>query len=433
MTEPKICSIVKNLDPARVMERCSGGMKDAENNMNMLKEGARRAEVLSLKQVETFTNFAEYMFLDPKAIRRKTGSSEVAETLKGFTVQDPYELCFALYYLIDTGDDAPWLIMSGSMVMGYCRHMLPWHLPEMDDCSGNGWDGWDKGIPFNRSGWLEHGYAEDSADFLHERHNDCNLAQIIYRMSRCVVPAGVHPFDEDRKHLEAEGMDEATARNVTETADLLFLSNFRGQFWLPDPLERNVNETEDAEETEKVEGNDPADEIEKLKRELSDALKQIKSYRNALAIASQNADSERAKYEYELKKLRMEHRELADLRELVFNQEAKNPERMEKVEKRYSYPYETRKRTVVFGGHDSFLRAFRPMFENVRFVDAGNVTYSPEIIRNADVVWIQKNCISHPQYWSIVKNCKRSGVQIRYFGFASAEKCAEQLITEDLR
>ena len=46
---------------------------------------------------------------------------------------------------------------------------------------------------------------------------------------------------------------------------------------------------------------------------------------------------------------------------------------------------------------------------------------------------MQNNCISHPQYWSIVKNCKLAGVQMRYFGYASAEKCAEQLVTEDLR
>ena len=48
-----------------------------------------------------------------------------------------------------------------------------------------------------------------------------------------------------------------------------------------------------------------------------------------------------------------------------------------------------------------------------------------------DVVWIQNNCISHPQFWSIVKNCKLAGVQMRYFAFASAEKCAEQLVDWD--
>ena len=59
------------------------------------------------------------------------------------------------------------------------------------------------------------------------------------------------------------------------------------------------------------------------------------------------------------------------------------------------------------------------------------MAFSPEIIRNADIVWIQNNCISHSQYWSIVKNCKQAGVQMRYFTHASAEKCAKQLVKED--
>ena len=178
---------------------------------------------------------------------------------------------------------------------------------------------------------------------------------------------------------------------------------------------------------------DPATENERLKQELDSLKKQLKSVKNTLALTMQESNQERTRLERELKTLRMEHRELADLRELVFNREADNQEKLEKVTTQYDYPYETRKRTVVFGGHDSFLRAFRPMFTNVRFVDAGYMSYSPDIIRNADVVWIQNNCISHPQYWSIVKNCKQSGVQMRYFGFASAEKCAEQLVTEDLK
>ena len=165
---------------------------------------------------------------------------------------------------------------------------------------------------------------------------------------------------------------------------------------------------------------------------LERARKEIKNLKKALSEISREAEDKEARYELELKSLRMEHRELADLRELVFNRE-QDQRKVEKVEKQYSFPYSNRKRTVVFGGHDSFLRALRPMLPDVRFVDADNMTYSPEIIRNAEVVWIQNNCISHPQYWSIVKNCKLAGVQMRYFAFASAGKCAEQLVEWDLK
>lgn len=171
----------------------------------------------------------------------------------------------------------------------------------------------------------------------------------------------------------------------------------------------------------------------RLLSELDAAKKQIKSLRSTLAQTRQELGSERAKNERDLKTYRLEHRELADLRELVFNREldAKEQERREKPEKQYAFPYETKKRTVVFGGHDSFLRAIKPLLPDVKYVDARNLTYSPEIIRKADVVWIQNNCISHSQYWSIVKNCKLAGVQMRYFAFASAEKCARQLVDED--
>ena len=88
---------------------------------------------------------------------------------------------------------------------------------------------------------------------------------------------------------------------------------------------------------------------------------------------------------------------------------------------------------MIFGGHDTFLKAIKPMLPTVKFVDAGNLAFNPEIIRNADVVWIQNNCISHSQYWAIVRNCKQAGVQMRYFGYAGAEKCAEQLVEWDGR
>ena len=128
----------------------------------------------------------------------------------------------------------------------------------------------------------------------------------------------------------------------------------------------------------------------------------------------------------------MEHRELADLRQLVFNiQTLADDGDGVKTENIVAYPYETQRRTVVFGGHDSFLKVIKPLLPTVRFVDTENVSFNPEIIRHADVVWIQNNCISHPQYWNIVKYCKLAGVQLRYFAFASAEKCAEQLATED--
>lgn len=447
---------------------------------------ARRGEELIERDHDYTRNFDLFLLMDKKQIRRETGSREVAEALEGFRIEDPYELCFALFYLLDTGDDAPWLMRSGCALMFCACDMLPWRSWK-EDWDDEDWDSWFDGMQYNRNGWLDRGPVPDQIDFYHEKHGGKNLAQIIYGMCRGVVPTGLHPFEADRQQLIEEGMDEDKARKIADIAELMFLHSFQARQQRPGESafdwERFENgDDEDVEIAPEVAhatapeaaANEPqvqadrpqiklggywgkvaaghgmevaeADrsnteaateseaskaELEQVKAELAEARKQIKGLRTALNNEKHTADADRAKYEHELRSLRMEHRELADLRSLVFNREAENPARLEKVEKQYAYPYETRKRTVVFGGHDTFLKAIKPMLPTVKFVDASNMTYSADIIRNADVVWVQNNCISHSQFWNIVKNCKLAEVQMRYFGFASAEKCAEQLVTED--
>ena len=430
---------------------------------------AVRARELNHRFFDYVLNFDRYLWMDRKAVRRETGSRDVAEAMEGFTVADPYQLCFALFYLMDTDDDAPWLMRSGSSLMLYALRMLPWYM-EQEDWDDEKWDDWYDGFHYNRNCWMQEDRPEEQIDFYHEMHNGRNLAQVIYDLCRTVVPTGLHPFEKDREQLVAEGMDENLARKITDTAEILFLYEFQAKqmaeydlSWeeerdtVSEPAEQKSAEKEFTEEQKSAEQPRPGgywarmmgkpveedlstvpeaeekEDTSALKAELDAAKVQLKSLRNALAVTKQNANNERAKYEHELKALRMEHRELADLRELVFNSELSEEEqrRREQPVKNYSYPYSTRKRTVVFGGHDSFLRAIKPMLPDVRFVDAGKLTYSSEVIRNSDVVWIQNNCISHPQFWSIVKNCKLAGVQMRYFGFASAEKCAEQLVEWD--
>lgn len=141
-----------------------------------------------------------------------------------------------------------------------------------------------------------------------------------------------------------------------------------------------------------------------------------------------NVEEELSQTARELKLLRMEHRELADLRELVFNQEN---DVSGNLPAEISYPYLTQKRTVIFGGHENFLKFIRPKFPDIKFVDTINYGFDPAIVKNADVVWVQTNCIAHAQYGNIVKITRRYGIQLRYFVYASVEKCAEQVVRED--
>ena len=53
-------------------------------------------------------------------------------------------------------------------------------------------------------------------------------------------------------------------------------------------------------------------------------------------------------------------------------------------------------------------------------------------IRGADVVWIQPNALSHKYYYRIIDAARKNDIQVRYFGFASAKKCAGQLSLDEL-
>ena len=449
------------LEEKRIISMQDPGMAGPVRRMPERETGEKHAEILrerfDLEEKKTAyeLHFDDYLQMDRRTLRRETGSLNIPDILQGFTVEDPFELCFALFYLVDHGDDAPWLMHTGSSLMEYCRKMLPWY-EDKADWDDDRWEAWLEGMQYNQSGWLEREKEPEAIDWLHEKHNGKNLAQIVYGLSRGVVPIGLHPFTSERDQLIAEGMQEGTARRITDMAEMLFLQGFRaGQFRFTPWDAAEGDDEEEVKQEEETQADAPvrlggywgkiaaaqgvelekpkdssayAEEISDLKEELSLARKQIKDLQGRLAQEKRSADHERAKAERELKSLRMEHRELADLRTLVFNREN---EVRETPERGYAYPYETRKRTIVFGGHDTFLKALKPMLPGVRFVDAENMTFSPELIRNAEVIWVQTNCISHPQYWNIVKQCKLSGVQLRYFGFASAEKCAEQLVEWD--
>ena len=121
--------------------------------------------------------------------------------------------------------------------------------------------------------------------------------------------------------------------------------------------------------------------------------------------------------------------ELTDLRGLVFHQQ-ENMYFDNKPDDQISFPYHTQNRIVAFGGHETWSREMRPKLPDVRFVDR---TMGPnaDMIRRADVVWIQTNAISHGYYYKIIDEVRKYDVRVRYFSYASAQKCAEQIVADE--
>ena len=58
---------------------------------------------------------------------------------------------------------------------------------------------------------------------------------------------------------------------------------------------------------------------------------------------------------------------------------------------------------------------------------------SPDLIRAADVIWIQSNALPHAFFYKIINVARSNNKRVRYFATASATKCAMQVVDEDRR
>ena len=94
------------------------------------------------------------------------------------------------------------------------------------------------------------------------------------------------------------------------------------------------------------------------------------------------------------------------------------------------FPYQARQRTVVFGGSDNWLKAIRPLLPGVNFIRR-DISPSADLIRRADIVWIQTNYIAHSYYYKVAEIARNSDVPIRYFTCTNAARCAERLAAAD--
>ena len=179
------------------------------------------------------------------------------------------------------------------------------------------------------------------------------------------------------------------------------------------------------------EDTDAAMSPEALQEKTALLQQEVDQLRHALHEAGREVREVKKQQEAADRKSALERQELADLRELIFHQqegtftdETPSPE--------IRFPCHTTQRIVVFGGHDSWAREIKPKLPDVRFVDR-TVIPNAQLIRNSDVIWIQTNALSHAYYYKIIEEIRKYDIPLRYFSYASATKCAEQIVQQDMQ
>ena len=382
-------------------------------------------------------------YVRQKECEEKYGK-EVAAAMKPFLISDPYEICFALLWLIENGSDLPWLYGPGCGMMQEVVESLPWGVIEYDEFDDPVWSPEDvdageqvssdsqekQNTPARQSpipDWYERKYVSKNEDELFTFNR--SLAQIVYEETGCIMPRDMNKYADRLRAIKDYGV------KGKDSMALLYLFSALSQ------ARRQAPAFNLSDDVDLLYGNGL---VEKQTQqpltydELSDRLKQALEENKRLRTSLHESERSSREIKKELSTIRdtagLEHRELADLRELVFNREsAPEQELSEDAGSDSAFPYEVGRNTVVFGGHETWLKAIRPMLTgNIRFIDKDMKNFDISIIRNADILWIQQNAVSHNQYYRIIDAARSYQKPVRYFTYASAAKCASQVMNEDI-
>ena len=368
-------------------------------------------------------DFWSYFHMSKEELMKKSIPEEICNEIISFDIANPFAYCFALIHLIDLDDNAPWLLYSGCLLMIYVYGKLPW---------GDITDSNNMKCIYGRSGrqWLpEYGVTEKEVyenkqnfyDYYNHRVNGLNLAQILYRSSEVVLPYDVPVYPDVALKFLRGNEDLTLEYYVAAATGLLKVRKVNGEL----PKEKE-EETKD----ESVDVQDLQDQIQKLRAELDAKEEENKKVKSQLNDAVRTAHKAEDRLKEAVDSFKNDKRELSDLREYVFNAENEIEETIKDNAEEVTYPYKLQKNMVVFGGHDTFINVMKANFPDLKFYESrGNV--KSDIVKNADIIWVQPNCISHPQYWNAIRYAKSYNKPIRYFVAAGTERCSRQMIEAD--
>lgn len=343
------------------------------------------------------------------ADKHKAFTPAVCQVWEDFQIASPYELCFAVLYLIEQGADLPWIYGINSNLLGFCANALPWcNITDLDVDAD--WELPEPAEPYDEESYsLYNTYFVDRTGQKIDYATRYNLPQIIYGRSGYLLPRTVYEEDKTRRWLERFDLLASPLASIAlSTIDLT--SNHARRTHISAPTVETADEIPDPQELMKRIQELEA-ERKALRQEAHDAASEAKQLREQLSTMEATAGRDR--------------QELADLRELAFSISSEEQETESHCT--IDFPKHTTRNILVFGGHPSWYNEIRQKLPDVRYY-RHEAKPDRQMIRNADEIWFQPNALSHKLYDAVTDCAAGHAIPIRYFRYASASKCAEQLI-----
>ena len=404
-------------------------MEDLARSSDPLRKADRRSELPEIY----FLLLAPDLICHPQSrIQEEFHSRKAAELLAGYGTSIPYELC-AAYLLLEREEDALASLNALTAVVMICalRH-LPWAQDDFGARAGL----FEEGVPDYR---LQYEYCEEPVEDGEEPLDlewRLSETQLFFLATGVVLPRSRIPSDKLRRWFIRQGVEEQRARELAWAAFMAYFSESEGDGWkdidlFDDDGGDDESVPEEPAQDEPVGSSETVPHSGALEKQNQALARQVKELRVALHDAERTSSRLREQLRDAKQSWEVDRSELAHLRETLYRLRAEEDTATEDSGPLMELPWQVKRRVVVYGGHDSWRKAVKPLLPGARFYDREELT-DLNTVRGADVVWLQVNAMSHKYYYRIIDAARKHDIPVRYFGSASAKKCAVQLALDEL-
>ena len=328
-------------------------------------------------------DFSTHICVTPPEVLAHSMGADVAEIWADFEIPDPYILCFAFLYLLEIGDDMPWVYSVSLPLMEMCASVLPWGNEQLNKDDDARLDHYLEDTELAEAPGPDEWYAmnyENVDEMDMGCRYSCNLAQLVYRTTEGILPRYTEVVWENPNVHELFG--ETALRDLNPYTYWMRMIEFNRDenpvFRFASPEEKTIME-------------------EKAEMEHQESLNR---------------------------------QEFLSLRTLVLSlQDGSYEDNV--MEEDLCFPCELQKNIAVLGGDEAWVEEIDTLVKSLAFIgEAEDV--DPEMICEFDAIWVQINGMSHGDYFKITDLAHDYEIPVMYFSYADAAKCAEQLAFYDM-
>ena len=363
---------------------------------------------------------------------------ESKQRLLALTIDDPYEMCFAHFFMLVEETGAVWLYTLSVTVLYAAVALLPWN-GTLD--KNLGWEtqlcAVTDDVMYDEEDIMEIApeeapltinHTEEYAELYQRKFKDkglwadpslvsksdvdyVNFPQIVYALTGTVMPR--RPFDNADIADRLQNCGVRSSQRKVLSQYILLASAHRERTRLPEG--HHTMKTGMSSESELKQRIDRYRmENEKLDRLLKESFNEKNAERKRAEVAEEQLEKSIA--------------EIAELRAMIYDRAIFQNEKRSTI----SFPYAVRHKVTIFGGHEVWLNMIKPLLSGVRYVGPDERP-NMSVLMNTDVMWLQTNVMAHSFYNKVVEVARTHNIPVRYFSYSGAEKCAEQLALDDMK